>query len=108
MKSLPIGSKLYCENNSQQSKLLGYHRRSDICFLTHYQIYLDHKFTDFLSLADTNKNKDVLRYLANNTKLTNEFQQDCNDGKTLNEIKKLIKEEQAKPIADEENLSSEE
>jgi hypothetical protein len=94
LKSLPVGSKLYCENNFQQSKLLGYHRRSDICFLTHYQIYLDHKFTDFLSLADTNKNKHVLRYLANNTKLTNEFQADCNDKKTLNEIKKSFEEEE--------------
>ncbi len=91
--SIKIGSKLYCENNNQQTKLLGYHRHSEICFLTHYQIYIDHKFTDFVSLSNPKNNKGVLQFISNNTKLTNEFQADCNDKKTLEDIKKLLEEE---------------
>ncbi len=91
---IKIGSKLYCEDNNKQTKLLGYHRRSQICFTTHYQLYIDHKFTDLVSLSDRNKNKDVLIFISNNTKLTSEFESDCKDKKTLDDIKKLLLEEE--------------
>jgi len=93
--SIQNGAKLYCQNNNKQTKLLGYHRHSEICFTTHYQIYIHHKFTDFVSLSDIDKNKGVLRFIANNTKLTNEFENDCNDKKTLADVKKALQEEEA-------------
>lgn len=92
--TISSGSKLYCENNQEQMKLLGYLRRSEICFLTHYRISLEHHFTDFLSLSDRKKNEDVLQFISNNTKLTNEFEADCRDRVTLDEIKKLFEEKQ--------------
>lgn len=91
--SVKAGSKLYCENNNKQNKLLGIHRSSEICFTTHYQIYIEYKFTDFVSLSDVKKNKDVLKFLSNNTKLTSEFESDCNDKTTLANIKQKLEEE---------------
>ena len=103
-ESISSGSKLYCETNDEQTKLLGYLRRSEICFLTHYRIALEHHFTDFLSLSDRKKNHDVLQFISNNTKLTKEFEADCRDRETLDEIKKLLEEKQA---AEEEAKSAE-
>lgn len=91
-ETVSSGSKLFCEDNREQTKLLGYLRRSDICFISHYQIHLEHHFTDFLSLTDRKKNQDVLQFIANNTKLTDEFETDCRDRNTLDQIKKLAEE----------------
>ncbi|CAF1113867.1 unnamed protein product [Rotaria sordida] len=95
---ITIGSKLYCEDINKQAKFLGYHRQSEICFQTHTQISIRHKFTDFVSLSDKNKNKHVLQFIANDTKLSNDFEQDCRDKTTLNEIRKSLEKQPEKPI----------
>ena len=108
-QTVSSGSRLYCETNQEQTKLLGYLRRSEICFLSHYRISLEHHFTDFLSLSDRKKNHDVLQFISNNTKLTNEFEADCRDRETLDEIKKLFEaeEEQKKSAETEKTISTE-
>lgn len=92
--SIKSGSKLFCENNQKQIKLLGIYQNSELCFTTHYQAYVEHKFTDLVSLSDVKNNKDVLQYIASNTKLTSEFESDCNDKDTLANIKKELEEEE--------------
>jgi len=100
---ITVGSKLYCEDGNNLNKLLGYHRRSEICFQKSNQILIEHKFTDFVSLADVNKNRDVLQFLATNTKLAEEFKSDCNDKTTLDEItKSLEKEAEAIKVDDDD------
>ena len=102
-----VGSKLYCEDLNNLNKLLGYHRRSEICFQTKNQIYIEHKFTDFVSLSDRNKNTDILEFIANNTKLTSEFESDCNDKITLVETMKSF-EKETEPIVIVEDTPTEE
>ncbi|CAF3697041.1 unnamed protein product [Rotaria sp. Silwood1] len=105
--SITIGSKLYCEDGNKQNKFLGYHQQSQICFLSHTQISIQHKFTDFVSLSDKNKNKNVLQFISNDTKLTNEFEHDCHDKVTLAEIKKSL-EKQAESNIPDDNASQQE
>ncbi|CAF3279959.1 unnamed protein product [Rotaria sp. Silwood2] len=105
--SITVGSKLYCEDFNKQSKFLGYHYHSEICFQTHTQISIQHKFTDVVSLSDKNKNKDVLHIISNDTKLTNEFEHDCHDKITLSEIRKSF-EKQDVPIISGDNASKQE
>ncbi|CAF1370150.1 unnamed protein product [Adineta steineri] len=87
------GSKLYCENNREQTKLIGFYNDSKICFEKNNQLYIKHDFTDYVSLSDRKKNMDILQFIANNTKLTDEFEHDCDDKITLADIQKSSEEE---------------
>ncbi|CAF1142863.1 unnamed protein product [Adineta ricciae] len=87
------GSKLFCENNSQQTRLLGYYQESRICFQATHQIYIEHDFTDFVSLSNVRSNQRVLQFISNNSKLTNQYEQDCKDKTTLADIKKALEQE---------------
>jgi hypothetical protein len=104
---ITVGSKLYCEDQNDLNKLLGYHRHSEICFQSHNQISIEHKFTDFVSLSDRKKNRDVLAFIGNSTKLTSEFESDCNDKTTLDEIKKSL-EKESKPVVVVESTPTDE
>ena len=56
-----------------------------------------------MSLTDRKKNQDVLLFISNNTKLANEFETDCRDRDTLDQIKKQAEEKvKAKAKAKEE------
>ena len=81
--SLPIGSKLYCENHAGNNKLLGVHQNAKICFQKNNEINIEHKFTDIAGLSDQQKNKDTLNFIENNKKLSAEFGDDCHDEITL-------------------------
>ncbi|CAF1027099.1 unnamed protein product [Rotaria magnacalcarata] len=98
---LTVGSKLYCQDTKKQPKLLGYHRRSEICFRSHTQIFIQHKFTDFVSLSDKNNNQDVLEFMSNSTKLTSEFESDCDDKTTLADVKKSLEKKAEAIIVDD-------
>lgn len=100
---LTVGSRLFCEDSKNPLKLLGYYHGSEICFQSHSQIYIQHKFTDFVSLSDKKKNRPVLEFILNSTKLTNEFESDCGDKETLNEIKKSLEEQQEQQQKQEES-----
>ena len=43
------------------------------------KLRIEHKFTDIAGLSDENKNKDILQFIANNKKLSAEFEDDCHD-----------------------------
>ena len=86
--SLNKKSKLYCDNNNQVKKLIGYYRRSVLCFEKNHHIFVEHKFSDLVHLSDRQQNGDVLKFIANNTELSNEFQNDCHDEQTLADVSK--------------------
>ena len=85
-------SKLYCENNNQIKKLLGYYRRSVLCFQKNHHIYVEHKFSDLVHLSDRHQNRDVLKFIANDAVLAKEFQYDCRDKHTLVDLSKAAEE----------------
>jgi hypothetical protein len=100
--SVTKGSKLFCENNHQQTRLLGYYRDSEICFQVNHQVYVEHRFSDLVSLSSTKSNRRVLKFISNSTKLTNEFEHDCHDKSTLTDLKKALQQE-AKENAEAES-----
>ncbi|CAF0831940.1 unnamed protein product [Rotaria sp. Silwood1] len=87
----PIGSKLYCENQAGYNRLIGYFRRTEVCFHADDQINIEHKFMDITGLSDLRKNKETLEFIAQSKKLTAEFEDDCHDTTTLVEIAELEK-----------------
>lgn len=76
-------SKLYCENQSGNYKLLGNYRYSTVCFHSSNQIIIEHEFSDIVGLSSAHKNKHVLEFIAKNPKLTAEINNDCHDETTL-------------------------
>jgi len=81
--SLTKKAKLICENDQNEKRVLGRYRGSQVCFHTHYQVSVEHQYSDRVYLSDKKQNKDILQFIANQTELVNEFQSDCNDKKTL-------------------------
>ena len=100
-------SKLYCDNNKQVKKLLGYYRRSVLCFQKNHQISVEHKFSDLVHLSDRHQNRDVLKFIANNTELTQDFQKDCRDKQTLADLSKSVEVEGDETLADDQALREE-
>ena len=81
--SLTKKAKLICANDQDGTRVLGRYQRSQVCFHTHYQVSVEHQFSDRVYLSDKKQNKDVLKFIANHTELAKEFQSDCQDKKTL-------------------------
>ena len=100
-------SKLLCETTAKQTRVLGYNYLGNLCFTTHYEAYVDYKFTDFVSLSDRNHNQDVFKYILKNTKLAEEFETDCQDKQTLADLKKSIEEEQERKRQEQERKQQE-
>ncbi|CAF3557538.1 unnamed protein product [Rotaria sordida] len=94
--SFSIGSKLYCENQAGYNKLIGYYHYSEVCFSTDNEINIERKFIDITGLSDMKKNRDTLEFIAQNKKLTAEFEDDCHDTITLAEIDELEKRKSKK------------
>ena len=75
--TLPIGSKLFCENRRGQLRVIGQHRRSEVCFQAASQVYIEHLYTDIASIADAHKNQRTLEFIDGRKKLAAEFDDDC-------------------------------
>jgi len=84
--TLPLASKLYCDNPTGYHKLIGLHFRAEICFQTDNHVSFESRFSDISGLSDLHKRKPTLQYLGNSKKLSAEFEDDCHDKTTLVEI----------------------
>ena len=82
---LTIGSKLFCENHGQD-KFIGHLRQSKLCFQENHQLIIEHLFNDVANLADAKKNKEILQFISEERKLKAEFEDDCQDETTLEEL----------------------
>lgn len=99
--SLTKKAKLSCANDRDGARVLGRYRRSQVCFHTHYQVSVEHQFSDRVYLSDKKQNRDVLKFLANHTELAKEFQSDCHDKKTLANLDRpvvTVKEEEVEQV----------
>ena len=94
-------TKLFCENGKQVNKHVGNYRRSEICFQANNHITTERKFTDLVSLSDGKKNRAVLEFIANNTRLREEFESDCHDKETLTDVLASMERRQAQLVTDE-------
>jgi hypothetical protein len=94
--SLATGSKLYCENQAGDAKLLGVHRHGVVCLQNDNEIIIEQKFSDISGLSDVEKNQEVLHFIENNPKFQAEFGHDCHGTHALPEVDAHDYEERAR------------